>query len=208
MTGFNAIYCLARADFLERIRRFSFLVVLGVTVVIGYTLVPPASAPYNGFVMYGNRGIYNSAWIGTLIGLSLASMLSLIGFYMVKDAVSRDYRTRVGQIIASTPISKFEYMIGKWLSNLAVLASIIAILTVIAIVMQLVRGEDRSVNIWQLAAPIWCMSLPVMAWVSALAVLFRDRTAAAWYAGIYRLHRPMGLDNDVDFARSDVRLAG
>jgi len=172
MTGFNAIYSLARADFLERIRRFSFLVVLGVTVVFGYTLVPPSSASYNGFVMYGSRGIYNSAWIGTLIGLSVASMLSLIGFYIVKDAVNRDYRTRVGQIIASTTISKFEYMIGKWLSNLTVLAAIIAILTVIAVAMQLVRGEDRSVNIWQLAAPIWCMSLPVMAWVAALAVLF------------------------------------
>ena len=171
MTGFNAIYSLARADFLERIRRFSFLVVLGVTVIFGYSLVPPASAPYNGFVMCGSRGIYNSAWIGTLIGLSVTSMLSLIGFYMVKDAVNRDYRTRVGQIIASTPISRFEYMIGKWLSNLAVLAVIIAILTVIAVVMQLVRAEDRSVNIWQLAAPIWCMSLPVMAWVAALAVL-------------------------------------
>ena len=172
MTGFNSIYGLARADFFERIRRFSFLVVLGVTIVFGYTLVPPASAPYNGFVIYGARGIYNSAWIGTLIGLSVASMLSLIGFYMVRDAVNRDYRTRVGQIIASTPISRFEYMIGKWLSNLAVLTTIIAILTLIAVAMQLVRGEERSVNIWQLAAPIWCMSLPVMAWVAALAVLF------------------------------------
>lgn len=172
MTGFNAIYHLARADFLERVRRFSFLVVLGVTVVFGYSLIPSSSARYNGFVMYGSRGIYNSAWIGTIIGLSVASMLSLIGFYLVKDAVSRDYRTRVGQIIAATPLSKIGYMIGKWLSNLTVLAAILAILTIIAVVMQLVRGENSSVNIWRLAAPIWGMSLPVMAWVSALAVLF------------------------------------
>jgi len=172
MTGFSFVYNLARADFLERIRRFSFLVVLGVTVVFGYTLVPSTSAPYNGFVMYGCRGIYNSAWIGTIVGYSVTSLLSLIGFYLVKDAVSRDYQTRVGQIIATTPISKFEYMIGKWLSNLTVLTLIIAILTVIAVVMQLIRGEDSSLNIWKLAAPIWFMSLPVLAWVSALALFF------------------------------------
>ncbi len=172
MTGFNAIYHLARADFLERIRRFSFLVVLGITIYFGYSLVPSAGASYNGFVIYGSRGFYNSAWIGTVIGLSVASLLSLIGFYMVKDAVTRDYRTRVGQIIASTPISRFEYMIGKWLSNLAVFAAIIAILSIIAIIMQLVRGEDRAVNLWQLLAPIWGMSLPVMAWVAALAIMF------------------------------------
>jgi len=172
MTGFNAIYHLGRADFLERVRRFSFLVVLGITVYFGYSLVPSANGSYNGFVLFGSRGIYNSAWIGTVIGLSVASMLSLIGFYMVKDAVNRDYHTRVGQIIASTPISRFEYMIGKWLSNLAVLASIIAVLTVIAVIMQLIRGEDRAVNLWQLLAPLWGMSLPVMAWVAALAILF------------------------------------
>ncbi len=172
MTGFNAIYHLGRADFLERVRRFSFLVVLGITVYFGYSLVPSADGSYNGFVLFGSRGIYNSAWIGTVIGLSVASMLSLIGFYMVKDAVNRDYRTRVGQIIASTPISRFEYMIGKWLSNLAVFAAIIAILSVIAVIMQLIRGEDRAVNLWQLVAPIWGMSLPVMAWVAALAILF------------------------------------
>ncbi|MBU8922675.1 MAG: hypothetical protein KOO63_12725 [Bacteroidales bacterium] len=172
MTGFNGIYNLALADFLERIRRFSFLVVLGVTIVAGYTLVPAASASYNGFVIYGYRAAYNSAWIGTIIGMSITSMLSLLGFYLVKDSVSRDYETRVGQIIAATPVSKVEYMTGKWLSNLAVLSSIVLVLNLIAIIMNLVRGETSSLNIWQISAPIWLMSLPVMSWVSAIAVTF------------------------------------
>jgi ABC-type transport system involved in multi-copper enzyme maturation permease subunit len=168
----NAILNLMQADFYERVRRFSFLVVVGVTVAVGYSLVPASTDPYNGFVIYGYRGVYNSVWIGTIFGLVVASLVSLIGFYLVRDAVNRDYQTRVGQIIATTPISRLKYALGKWLSNLAVLAAIMAILTVMALIMQFIRAEDTSLSLGALLVSIWGMGLPVMAWVAAVAVLF------------------------------------
>ncbi|MCU0638403.1 MAG: ABC transporter permease [Candidatus Krumholzibacteria bacterium] len=172
MTGLNAVYNLALADFLERIRRFSFLVVLGMTALAGYSMVPSAGASYNGFVMAGCRGVYNSPWIGTIVGITVVSLLSLIGFYLVKDSVARDYDTRVGQIVAATPVSRLEYVAGKWLSNLAVLSSILLVLTLVAVIMRLVRGEVPSLDLPGLIAPIWLISLPVLAWVAAFAVLF------------------------------------
>ena len=172
MKGFNAVYNIALADFLERIRRFSFLVVLGVTAAAGYSMVPPPDASYNGFVIAGCRGVYNSPWIGTIVGITVVCLLSLIGFHLVKDSVGRDYETRVGQIVAATPVSRFEYIVGKWLSNLSVLASILLVLTVVAVIMRLVRGEAPPLDLPGLVAPIWLISLPVLAWVSAFAVLF------------------------------------
>jgi len=172
MTGLSAVYSIALADFLERIRRFSFLVVLGATVAAGYSMVPSSNASYNGFVMAGCRGVYNSPWIGTIVGITVVSLLSLIGFYLVKDSVTRDYDTRVGQIVAATPVSKLEYMTGKWLSNLAVLSAILLALTVVAVIMRLVRGEAPPLDLPGLIVPIWLIPLPVMAWVAAFAVLF------------------------------------
>jgi len=47
-------------------------------------------------------------------------------------------------------------------------------MTVMAVVMQLVRAEEATVNLWALVAPIWLMGLPVLAIAAAMAVLFES----------------------------------
>ena len=170
----RTLYHLTRADFLERIRRHSFLIVLALTVCAGYLFVPPEGAGYLVLQLGLKRGIYNSAWIGLVFGLIAAMHLPLYGFYLVKNTVERDRQTGVGQIIATTPTSKIIYVAGKWLSNLAVLVLILSVMTVMGIVMQLIRAEDAVVKVWALVAPIWLMGLPVLAIASAMAVLFES----------------------------------
>lgn len=168
------IYHLVQADFLERVRRFSFLAAVGLTLFAGYMFVPPLSAPYTSFIVASHRGYYNSPWVGTLFGVSAAILLSLIGFYLVKNSISRDYDTRVGQIIATTPLRKITYMAGKWFSNILVLTAILGVLTVIAPVMQLVRAEVTQVDLMALWVPIWLMGFPALIFAGALAVLFES----------------------------------
>ena len=172
--GLHTLYHIMRADIWERVRRYSFLIVLGITVYAGYLLMPAADASYATLVRGSYRGLYNAAWIGNLFGSVAVLVLPLFGFYLVKSAITRDYQTGVGQIIAATRISRPMYMLGKWLSNLAVLASILSILTVMALVMQLVRAEDLNIQPGALIAPIWLMGLPVLAIWSAFAVAFES----------------------------------
>jgi len=172
MTAIRTVYHLMRADFLERVRRFSFLVLVGLTTYFGYLFTPTVDAGYQAVTLGNARGVYNSAWVGTMYGMMISTILSLLAFFVVKGAVDRDRQTKVGQIIASTPVSKVTYVLGKWLSNLAVLTLVLAILTGMAVGMQLVRAEETHVDLWALAAPIWFMGLPVMAIVAALAVSF------------------------------------
>ena len=168
----RVIYHLSRADFLERIRRPSFLAILAITMYLTYLFVPPAEADYLTVSLGGVRGIYNSPWVGTMFGVAISVVVSLFAFYLVKNAVDRDRQTNVGQILASTPIRKSAYTLGKWLSNLALLTSLVAIMMIMALVMQLVRGEAGEIRIWALAAPIWLMGLPVMGIIAGIAVLF------------------------------------
>ncbi len=168
------VYHLIRADFLERVRRFSFLFVMGLSLFAGYMFVPPFSAPYTSFVVASHRGYYNSSWVGILYGVSTAIILSLIGFYLVKNSISRDYDTRVGRIIATTRLPKIVYMVGKWFSNVLVLATILGVLTAIAPVMQVVRAEVTEIDLVALWAPMWLMGFPALAFAAALAVLFES----------------------------------
>ncbi len=168
----RTILAIARADFLERVRRASFLVLLAGTVAAAYGFVPARSAGYTTMSFSHAGGLYNSAWMGTLVAVLDMVMLSLLGFYVVRDAVERDERTGVGQILATTPMTRSQYTLGKFCSHTLVLFCVGAVTLVMAAVMQEVRGEVRRLEPLQLALPFLLLVLPGVALVAAVAVFF------------------------------------
>jgi ABC-type transport system involved in multi-copper enzyme maturation permease subunit len=172
------LYHLARADFLERTRRYSFLILLGLVLYLGY-LVNIGQITLR---LETYRGIFNSAWVGSMMTLVVNFFLGWFGFYLVKNSIARDYETGVGQIMAATPLSRPLYLLGKWLSNLAVLALMVAILMLAAVAMQLIQREDPQIHFWALSAPFLFVALPFMALVAALAVFFES---LAWLRGSF-----------------------
>jgi hypothetical protein len=170
VNALRIIYHLARADFLERVRRTSFLLTLGLVAWIGFL---SASGQIGITVAMHYYGILNSAWVGAVMTLTVSMSLGLVGFYLVKGSVSRDYTTGVGQIMATTPLSRPLYMLGKWLSNFAVLGIMILIVLVEGIVTNLL-ADPAGFNLWILAAPLVLIALPSMALVAALVVLFES----------------------------------
>ena len=197
MKSLRVLYHMLRADFLERTRRYSFLVTLGLTIAMAYAYVPPRDAWYITLSVDAARGVYNSAWLGSLVAILTSMTLWFAGFYLVKNAVARDAETGVGQIIATTPLRRPLYTLGKWLSNFAVLLSMVGVTAVAAGVLQLVRGEERHIDLVALLAPFAFVVLPAMAVVAALAVLFET-------VGFLR----RGLGNIVYFFLSIALFAG
>lgn len=172
MSRLRPTYALVRADFLERTRRYAYVATIAVTLLVGTLLLPGRNAGYETFLLDNFRGVYNSAWVGASCALLAAMLLSLFGFYFVKSAVERDRTTRVGEIIATTPATRFDYALGKMLSNFLVLASMAAIVCLTAIAMQLLRGESGSVDLLQIGSPFVLVVLPAVAVVAAVAVFF------------------------------------
>ena len=168
MSFARSIYAVARADFLERVRRYSFLLTLLFAIFLGYGAATGRIAVHLG----DYRGVYTSAWIGALVAVVTTSFVSLVGFYIVKNALDRDRHTGVGQILAATPLSKVSYMLGKFLSNFAVLSSMVLVLALAAVAMQFYAAEDPHLDTIALLAPFVIIALPAMAVTAALAVLF------------------------------------
>src|SRR6202162_702053 len=162
------LYHLARADFLERVRRYSFLLTMGISIYLGYA----AATGQLEMRVNESRGVFNSAWIGGLMALVCSTFLSLAGFYVVKNTIERDRLTRVGEILASTPMSKTLYVMGKVLSNFVVLTAMVVILAIFGIIMQVWHAEAPRVDLWKLLGPFLLIVLPAMALVAAVAVLF------------------------------------
>jgi ABC-type transport system involved in multi-copper enzyme maturation permease subunit len=172
----NTLYHIIRADFLERTRRYSFLIMLGLVLYLGYTV----NAGLITLRLDTYRGIFNSAWVGSMMTLVINFFLGWFGFYLIKNSIARDYETGVGQIMATTPLSRPMYTLGKWLSNFAVLAVMVFILMLAAILMQLIQREDPQINLWALTAPFLFVALPFMGFIAAVAVLFET---VSWLRG-------------------------
>jgi ABC-2 family transporter len=162
------IAAIARADFLERIRRLSFAVTLLFAVLLGYC----AGTGKVYIRLDDYRGVYTSAWIGTMMSMVTTCFVTLVGFYIVKNTVERDRSTGVGQILAATPLSKPAYLAGKFLSNFLVLASMVVVLAVSAVAMKALTHEDPHFDVLALLSPFLFLALPAMALVAAFALLF------------------------------------
>ena len=164
----RVLYHMVRADFLERVRRYSFLLTLGFSVYLGYAM-------YSGQInmqLGSYHGVDNSAWLGSVLGLISSVFLSLIGFYVVKNTIQRDRETRVGRILAATPMSRSFYTLSKALSNLAVLSAMVLVLATAAVVIQLTHKGAGPINFFNLLSPLLIFSLGALSVTAALAVLF------------------------------------
>jgi len=173
MNTLRVLYHLALADFYERARRYRFLLTLAAVIYMG-VLVNSGTAFFrlvSGDLLSSYRGEFNSAWIGTMTVLVTNTFLGLFGFYLVNDCIERDIRTGVGQIIATTPVSRAAYLVGKWISNFAVLSVLELILAAAAAVMVLLQSE-AALDLGALLMPFLAVALPYMALTAALAVVF------------------------------------
>ncbi len=165
-------YYLIKNNLIKQMRSYTFLIVVALSIFLGYACVPAASDGYEVFYIGGVRGIYNSAWLGGMVAMISTLILWLFGFYMLRSQISEDGRLKVGQIIASTPTSNFRYIFIKTLSNFVVLAVLEVILLLAFIAMQMFRGEDYSLQLKEYLLPLLFIALPSLFVLAALTVLF------------------------------------
>ena len=168
----HVLLAIARADFLERVRRYGFLITLAVAAWGAHGALPRRGSGYTTVSLDGHRALYGSAGAATIVALITGLFLTLAGFYLVKNAVERDRHTGVGPILAATRVGRLTYIAGKVLSNAAVLFAMLGVMLVVAGVIQQVLGEDRRLAIAALALPFVLLAAPAMLVVSAVAVLF------------------------------------
>ena len=172
----GSIYHIAKADFLERVRSYNFLIALGICIIMIYTFVPPVDANYKILSLGNYRGFRNSAWIGGMVAMCVP-FFALVNFYVVNYSVKRDFDTGVGQIIATTRITRLQYLTGKLISNFSVLLLITLLIAIMTIVMFFIRGETSHIEPGKLLLPLFIFLVPGMFIVSALALFFDSMTS-------------------------------
>lgn len=170
-TGRIAAALLA-ADLRQRLRSGRFWVVALAITAAGWWCLPPVDAGYL-IVAIGDhhRGFYSSAWIGMVLAM-LSLLWGLVGFYLVRGTVQRDFETRVWQLLGTTSMRRSAYLLAKWASHLAVMAGLLGATLLVGLAAQWIRAEDRHVDLWELVKPGLFIALPTLAFSAMLAIWF------------------------------------
>ena len=160
------------ADLLERTRSTKFWVIQAVICIASWWSFPTMEKGYVVLAVNGHlRGEYTSAWIGMVVAM-LSVWLTLVGFYLVRGTLVRDFETRVWQLLVATPLTRSAYLLAKWCSNMAVLLLVLAGALAVGLVAQLVRGESQAVDLVELVKPALLLAVPSLAVTSLLALVF------------------------------------
>ena len=159
-------------DYLQRIRSYAFLITVCATLAIAYTFVPEPNASYATISVANHTGYYNSAWFGYVTAIMTSIFLSLFGFYLVNNGISRDISTKVGQIVATTRVSNFKYLCTKAISNFLILGTIAFLSFVMSIVLFWIYRDTYPFQLFQFIKPYAVITLPALFFISILAVVF------------------------------------
>ena len=167
----NRYFSFIKADYLQRFRSYTFIISLLVSVMVAYSFVPAESANYTTIQVGDHVGFNNAAWIGHVTAIMASTFLWLIGFYIINNGIRRDKETGVGQIIATTSITNFQYLLSKSLSNFLVLLTITAIIFLMALGLIFTRGSSYEFNVSQFLLPYVFTTLPSLFFLSAFTIL-------------------------------------
>ncbi len=171
--SFARLVAIVVADFRIRFRRVSTWVVFLLLSAFAYVWIPAPSTGRALIQINGQRAINNSGAIG--LGTASLGMIfvGLFGFYFISNTIRRDISTRCGVVAASTPMSSFEYLLGKFFGNLAFLVTFLGGFMLSSMAMLLIRGEapfEPGVFI----AQYLLLTPSAMVFVSAAAVFFES----------------------------------
>lgn len=144
MKTIQRMMILSYFQWIQIMRTYQFLILLGLVMALGYFLVPPADAGYQTMYVGEVRSTYNSAWLGAVAALSSSLFLWPFGFYLLRSKITEDKQQGVGSFLVSSPIRNFQYVFSKWMSHFLTFAVMGGVLELAFIAMQYIRQEDTQ----------------------------------------------------------------
>ncbi|MGO5065617.1 hypothetical protein FDF31_10280 [Clostridium sporogenes] len=171
------IYYIGISDFLDRIRSKNILIITLLMVYISYLFFPQNNSSFYYTLNYSYedffyRGVYNSVWIGWVATVAFISVVTLIGFYFVRNSIKREKELLIGEITASIGVKSWIFIFGKSFGNFLFLILQMLVVILTTIIMQFVRGESYYFEPIKLLTPFLILAIPACFITAVIAIAF------------------------------------
>ncbi len=171
---FRRVGHVALADLRQRLRSRRLLVVFAVVAYLGY-LVNVGTIELNYYLADGTvvAGAPTAALVGLKAALTSTTVVFLGGYYLLTGTLVRDHETGISQLVATTPATDTEIVLGKWLSHVGTVAVLLTTLGAATVINHVAAGVGPT-NPLALLPPIFLFGLPLGGLVAGIAVLFES----------------------------------
>jgi hypothetical protein len=181
----RAVWGVAKADFRERVRKFSFLAFCALAIFLTFWFIP-RSTGFTALSIDPSVFLQGSdpSWVPMSSAMCGSMLLSLFGFAYVKNAVRRDRETGVLSLLRTSPTKRAAYLFGKLISSTLTLFCLLAVTMAGSFLVMEIRFPGRFLSPWDFFTPFLCV-MPGLVFVSAFALLmecaplFRQRGGLA-----------------------------
>ena len=167
----SAISGIALAEVRIRSRRLSTMVVLLAMIGISWLMVPDPRSGVTMLAIKDARVIYDSQCLALAGATLMGCLLSLVGFYLVRGRMRADLVCGVSAVLAATPISNSEFLLGRWLGAVVYLISIACLCMASLVVLHTIHGESTVLLHVYLEYFVLILT-PEIIFVASMSVLF------------------------------------
>lgn len=184
------IWSIARSDFKERTRRFSFLALCALSVLAAFLFVPNSDREMTSIAVNADYFLQgtNWTWIPMASALCTGMLLPIAGFFYLRNTLFFDRKTGMIDLVYTSPMSRVSYLAGKYAANIFLLISIWIVVIVSSCCMTLIHFPDSEFSILHFLS-FFISILPGIFLCSAIALateaipLFQSRNGS-WLIGI------------------------
>lgn len=152
-----------------RVRGAAFLI----TVLVGGLLCFSIAAGDVAVSWGGYRGAPSGGWIGTNGAVVTLLLLSLAGFFLVRNGIQRDRAHGFDAAVGASPVSPLAYIVVKAAGNAAYLLLLLVLPMLMVAAALLVRAPHAILpDVLAAWRPFALLVMPVLAGIAGVALLF------------------------------------
>ncbi|HIT89441.1 MAG TPA: hypothetical protein IAC41_03360 [Candidatus Merdenecus merdavium] len=146
---FKRIYGIAKADFLERRRRFSFIIMIAVAVISIFFFVPNPEASVSSITINPNEFAQMSdiSWILFATSICVGVFFPIVGGTYIKNGVETDRKYGLSDLAQTSGIKKSEYIFGKILANFFILLVLLIVLFLGSLFMSVIKFPGERIPV-------------------------------------------------------------
>ena len=167
----GAVWGVAKADFLQRVRQFSFTAFCAFAAFFTFWFVPRP----NGFTALAiDPNVFRQGsdptWMPMSAAMCSGMMLCVFGFAYLFHSVQRDRESGVLSLLQTSPVTRAAYLFGKLLSDTMLLLCLLGVIIAVAFVTMEIHFPGRLLSPWDFFSPFLSV-IPGLVFVSAFALL-------------------------------------
>lgn len=170
----RSVWNIAKAELKQRVRSPAYFTALLSSILISLLFLPKQNKYFQ--IMLINPETYlqggNTTWTSISVAYGISLCFPVIFFFYLKSALIHDEKLGILNWIFSSPISKFRFFLGKFVSNILILYTLLFAVVIASFFSTIILFPKESLSLAVFLTPFIPFLFSILL-ISALALFYQ-----------------------------------